>query len=307
MPCKNCQEKPVIKLTNVNVSLCKQHFLRYFEKKVKKTIRTFNLIEKGNKIGIALSGGKDSFTVLSILKQFQDKKIITLEALAIDEGIKAYRDLTNAKKFCKDNNITLHILNYEDFFNHSLDKMVKKFKNKTPCSFCGVFRRYLLNYGSKKFKFDKLATGHNLDDESQSILMNQFRNNPEVSARLGPITGVMIDKRFIRRIKPLYFVTEKETTTYSFLKGFPVKFSECPYASFGYRNSVRDMLNEFELKYPGTKHSIVDSFIKILPSLKQQFKEAKALSSCKLCNEPTSKKICQACEYVRELKDYKNI
>lgn len=302
MPCNNCLKKPVIKLTNSNVGLCRQHFVRYFEKKVKKTIRAFNLIEKGEKIGIALSGGKDSFTVLSILKQFQDKKIIQLEALAIDEGIKSYRDLSNVKRFCKENKIKLNILNYEDFFNNSLDKMVKKFKNKTPCSFCGVFRRYLLNYGSKKYKFDKLATGHNLDDESQSILMNQFRNNPEISARLGPITGVMIDKKFIRRIKPLYFVTEKETTTYSFIKGFPVEYSECPYAGFGYRNSVRDMLNEFESKYPGTKHSIIDSFIKILPSLKEQFKEAKALSSCKLCREPTSKEICQACEYTKKLK-----
>src|SRR3989338_1379182 len=123
--------------------------------------------------------------------------------------------------------------------------MVKKFKNKTPCSFCGVFRRYLLNYGSKKFKFNKLATGHNLDDEYQSILMNQFRNNPEVSARLGPITGIILDKKFVRRIKPLYFVTEKETTTYSFLKKFPVEYSECLVPGYFDSKSFNMSLTEF--------------------------------------------------------------
>src|SRR3989344_4482609 len=301
MNCNNCIKKPVIKLTNSNISLCEKHFIKYFEKKVLKTIRKFNLIEKGDKIGVAISGGKDSFTALSILKQFQDKKIITLEALSIDEGIKNYRDLKYVKKFCRDNKIKLHILTYKDFFNNSLDTMVKKFKYKTSCSYCGVFRRYLLNLGAKKFNFTKLATGHNLDDESQTVLMNQFRSNPELSARLGPITGIMVDKKFIKRIKPLYLVTERETTTYAFLKKFPIKFSECPYANLGYRNSVRDMLNDFEAKYPGTKHSIVDSFIQIMPMLKESFKEVKTLNTCKICQEPTSKEICQTCSYKEEL------
>ncbi|MBS3108718.1 TIGR00269 family protein, partial [Candidatus Woesearchaeota archaeon] len=72
-------------------------------------------------------------------------------------------------------------------------------------------------------------------------------------------------------------------------------------ANLGYRNSVRDMLNDFEAKYPGTKHSIVDSFIQIIPMLKESFKEVKTLNTCKICQEPTSKEICQACSYKEEL------
>ena len=108
MVCKNCQEKPVINLPNSNVKLCKNHFIKYFEKKVLKTIRKFKLIEKGDNIGVAVSGGKDSLTVLNILSMIkQRKRIIEIGAIAIDEGIHGYRSKTleDAKAYCKKNNI----------------------------------------------------------------------------------------------------------------------------------------------------------------------------------------------------------
>ena len=202
MPCKNCLEKPVIKLTNSNIQLCKQHFIRYFERKVLNLIKEYKLVERNDKVGVALSGGKDSLTVLNILNNLKKKiRIFDLEAIAIDEGIKDYRDKTliTAKKFCEDNKIKLHIFSYKKEFGDTLDNFLKKSKFKS-CSVCGPFRRYLLNKKSKELGFNKLATGHNLDDEAQTIMMNYFRRNIETSARLGPITGIVKDKRFIRRI-----------------------------------------------------------------------------------------------------------
>ncbi len=127
--------------------------------------------------------------------------------------------------------------------------------------------------------------------------MNYFRNNLQVSARLGPITGIKNDERFIKRIKPLYFLTEKEITTYSYIMRFIDKFSECPYNPDSYRGQVRDMLNEFEAKYPGTKHGIITSFIEILPTLKERYKETSEIKICKECGEPCSMDICKACQY----------
>ncbi|HAB51479.1 MAG TPA: tRNA lysidine(34) synthetase TilS, partial [Ignavibacteriales bacterium] len=74
-----------------------------------------------------------------------------------------------------------------------MDEMLKILKVK-PCTICGIFRRYLLNKKSKELKLTKLATGHNLDDEAQSIMMNQMKNNMNASARLGPKTGISNDK-----------------------------------------------------------------------------------------------------------------
>ena len=303
MSCKKCLENPVIKLTNSNVSLCRNCFIKYFEKKVKKTISDYKLIEKNDHIVIGCSGGKDSTVLLYLMKKFLAKREdVRITALAIDEGIHDYRDnsLEFLNKFCNEHKIELKIFSYKKEFGKSLDEILKVYKG-VPCSICGVLRRYLLNKKSKELNGSKLATGHNLDDESQSIIMNYFKRNIKLSARLGPITGIVKDKRFIRRIKPLYFLTEKEVTAYAFLKGFMDKFTECPHDTDSYRAQVRDMLNDFEDKYPGTKHSVISSFIEILPVLKEKYKDDKEIKSCKICYEPCSQEICKACQYVEDV------
>ena len=300
MSCKICEKNSVINLPNSNIYQCRKCFNRYFEKKVRKTIRIYKLIVKKDVIGIAASGGKDSMSTLYILNKILKHQNIKLMALAIDEGIEGYRNLAFLKNFCKENKIPLHTFSYKKEFGHTLDKMLKITKEK-PCSICGVFRRYLLNTKAKKLGITKLATGHNLDDEAQTILMNQFRRNISASARLGPITGVIQDERFIRRIKPLYFLTEREIAAFAFLNNLKDEYVECPNAAVSYRCNLRDWLNEIEAKYPGTKHSIVNSFMEIQPILRKRL-DLKKIKTCKICAEPCSQDICQACKLADKLK-----
>src|SRR3989338_8594712 len=168
-----CNNKPIIELS-AGEKLCKSHFTEYFENKVFRTIRQFDLIGKEEHLGVALSGGKDSLTLLNLLNKLskQNPKI-KLTAIAINEGIHDYRDktLVTAKEFCEKNAIPLKVYSYEEEFGMPLDNMLKTLDVK-PCTICGIFRRYLLNKKSKELGFTKLATGHNLDDECQSVLMN---------------------------------------------------------------------------------------------------------------------------------------
>ncbi len=296
-----CNEKPVISLYS-GEKLCRNHFIEYFENKIFKTIRQYNLIEKEESIGIALSGGKDSLTVLHILKKISEQNPkIKISAIAINEGIAGYRDKTleTAKTFCDKNSIKLNIFSYKEEFGLTLDEMLK-ILNVKPCTICGIFRRYLLNKKSRELGLTKLATGHNLDDECQSILMNQMRNDLSASARLGPKVGLLNHAKFIQRIKPLYLCTEKEVTTYAFLNGLLDNFTECPNAVHSFRAQVRDTLNDLENKFPGTKYSIVNSFLQILPYLKEKFKDGE-IKICKNCNEPASNEICNACVYLEKL------
>ena len=302
--CKRCLEKPVITLPNSNVSLCRSCFIRYFEKKTLKTIRKYKLIEPKDKIIVAISGGKDSLSILNLLNKLQSKRMnFTLSALLIDEGIKDYRDqsIKDAKTFCKNLKIPLKIVSFKKEIKCSLDQLKKLFPETIACSMCGVLRRYFLNKSSRELKATKLATGHNLDDEAQTIFMNQLRHNISISARLGPKTGVKKDKRFIPRIKPFYLLTEKEVATYAYLHKLVSKFNECPYSSRSNRFEVRDILNNLEQKYPGSKHSIVASFLEILPLLKQKFK-GQEINSCNVCKEPTSSTTCTACQLIQKLK-----
>src|SRR3990167_4870290 len=122
-----CNEKPIVSL-EAGQKLCKGHFIEYFENKVFKTIRQFDLIGKKENLGVAISGGKDSLTLLNILNKLskQNPKI-KLTAILIDEGIAGYRDKTikTAKKFCSKNKIKLNIYSYEKEFGMPLDKMLK--------------------------------------------------------------------------------------------------------------------------------------------------------------------------------------
>jgi len=302
-----CNQKPIIELP-AGENLCKSHFTEYFENKVFKTIRQFDLIEKEENLGIALSGGKDSLTLLHILtKLSKQNSKIKLTAIAINEGIEGYRDktLATAKEFCEKNNVPLNIYSYEQEFGMPLDKILKTLDVK-PCTICGIFRRYLLNKKSKELGFTKLATGHNLDDEAQSIMMNQFKNNIKASARLGPKVGIKQNNKFVQRIKPLYLCTEKEVATYAFINNLLDDFTECPNISESYRAQVRDSINDLETKFPGTKYGIINSFLQILPDLKEKFKDQE-LNSCQKCSEPASKDICNTCRFVDKLNKAKII
>ncbi|MBI5798286.1 TIGR00269 family protein [Candidatus Woesearchaeota archaeon] len=300
--CHACDKKPVYKLIS-GESLCKSCFLDYFEKKVRKTLRVYKLVDKEDSIAVAVSGGKDSLTVLDLLHSiYKENKKIKIQGLLIDEGIDGYRDqcLESTKKFCEERNISLTVVSYEEAFGFKLDNVVE---GRKPCSVCGVLRRNLLNSHARKLGVKKLATGHNLDDEAQTILMNQFRRNVEASARLGPITASEAHEGFVPRIKPLYFLSEKEIMTYAFLKGIVREFNECPYNKESYRNQIREMLNQFEELYPGTKHSIVSSFLEILPALKvKEKKEGTVIQKCLQCGEPCSQEICQTCVVLNEIK-----
>jgi len=278
-------------------------FKNYFEKKVRSTIRKYKLFTRKDKIGIAVSGGKDSTTVLYIL----NKEGYDVEAITIDAAIGNYtkKNLNNLKKFCKNNKIKLHVISFRDEFGMSLcymrDVLNKKGFNYSSCMLCGILKRYLLNKYSKKLKFNCLATGHNLDDEAQAFLMNVFRNDIKLAIRQGPIAGITTSKQFIKRIKPLYNITENEVIKYSKIMKFPVNYEICPCSTDAYRKEYRNILDNFEKKHPNVKYNIVKFHENLILPLKNKLKKEK-IPLCKKCGEPASKDVCMTCQIFEAIK-----
>ncbi|MFC1768574.1 TIGR00269 family protein [Nanoarchaeota archaeon] len=292
-----CKKNPIIELQSGRL-LCKDHYIHYFEKKVLKTIRKFKLIEKNDKICVALSGGKDSLSLLYLLKRiFKERKDLKLSAILINEGIHGYRNKTQkrAEKLCKKLKVPLKTYHFKKEFGKALDQI----KGSNPCTDCGILRRYLINKAARQLKVTKIATGHNLDDEVQAILMNQLRKNMALQSRLGPKTGVSSSKKFVQRIKPFYLLTEKEVALYGFINGLYTEFESCPYEHESFRAVVRDKINELENLNPGIKNNIMSSFLETLPLLQKQYK-GKKIPLCKNCGEPSASNICNTCKLIKE-------
>jgi len=308
--CADCHSKAVIQLQHG--SLCKHHFISYFEEKVFKTINKYKLINRSDKICVAASGGKDSLTVLYLTKKYCEKYSIPTQsifALVIDEGIENYRakTVTDLESFCQEHHIPLKKAFFSQDFKKTLDEaypIINKDSKKKPCNVCGTWRRYLLNKYSRKFGATKIITGHNLDDEAQAIIMNIFKANTKLAGRLGPISGAGEKELFVQRVKPLYFCLEKEVKLYSLLKGFKVNFAECPYSREGYRYQIQEMLNEFEAKFKGTKQGIINSFLAWLPLLERESdEESETIKLCRSCGEAANQETCNACK-MKEMAEH---
>src|SRR3990167_4304728 len=121
MQCNKCGQKAVYQQTNQG--LCKDHFLGYFENKVFKTIRQYELFQPGDKVCVAASGGKDSLSVLYLTLKFCKQHHIHFFALAIDEGISGYRDhtLKDLEHFCTMYGIALHTVSFKEKIGATLD------------------------------------------------------------------------------------------------------------------------------------------------------------------------------------------
>jgi uncharacterized protein (TIGR00269 family) len=280
------------------------YFIQNFEKSVRRMINRFKLLSKKDKILIAVSGGKDSTAILYVLKKLG----YLVEAVTINALIGNYskHNLENIKDFCRQQKIKLYIISFREEFGYSLcyirDVLKSKGMQWNSCTLCGVLKRYLLNKYTRKLKATKLVTGHNMDDVAQSILMNFFRNQLEMSSRLGPITGLIKDKKFVSRVKPLYLTAEVDVEKYSKIMDFPVKYSRCPCSSEAYRNTVRNLLHEYEQKHHGTKKRIVTWYLRNLRNIKKYYYSDKKMSYCEKCGEPSRKELCMACFILEKLK-----
>ena len=262
---------------------------------IKKTLAQIPL-KKSDKILVALSGGKDSTIVAYTLHKLGYK----IEAFHIDLKIGKYSDdcLRAVKQLCKQLNIKLHVYDMKKEMGAGMCYIrsgIQSCGQGAPknCAICGVLKKSIMNKQARKLKVKYIATGHNLDDEAQTFLMNIMKGAPELSANSGPITRNISDKKFIPRIKPLFHILENNIREYTKKLKLPVVYEKCPCALDSYRIQIRKFLNTLEEK---DKQNILKNFDRVFPKL-QKLKTTK-LQYCENCGEPSRGKICKKCQLI---------
>ena len=302
MKCDHCPHDAVTFIRYNGAHLCAHHFMKYVEKRVKREIRRQIGLKPGDKVAVAVSGGKDSMVTLHLLNEtFKDRDDIEIHCITIDEGIEGYRpsSIEIVRRYCASNDIPFHLVTFRDMFDLTMDQVAPLSGDNSPCTYCGVFRRKCMNTVAKEIGANYLATGHNLDDMSQSIMMNFVRGDVERLARLGPHKKVQ--PGLIPRFAPLRSIPEKESLLYAMVSGLEYHDLTCPYWEEALRNQYRSVVDDLESRSPGSKFSILSSYDQLYPMLTENYKAAK-LNTCE-CGEPTLGKRCKACELSERMHD----
>jgi len=326
LKCKYCESLAVFHRKISNEYVCKTHFIISIEKKILRTIRKYKMISPKEKIAVGVSGGKDSLALLYNIKKIQEKHDFSpkVEAILIDEGIFGYREesVNIAIEMCQKWEIPLHIVSFKDDFGQSLDEIIAKPLDlgMNACTMCGTIRRRLLNQKAKDIMADKLAIGHNLDDQAETFLQNVLRNDLERIVQHPPSGNPKdpLDK-YVVRIKPLMHIPEEEITLYCYYLGIPIQSTPCPYSEnyFILRKSVQTFLNELEKHSPEIKYNLLKANEIILKKLditcnadEDCFDERNVLNLhqnlkiCPICGSAMGQKrqICFYCELKRKLQ-----
>jgi len=308
MLCTRCKRREAVYFRRVSGErLCRECFIKSIEQTVLKTLRMYKL-KRGEKLLLAVSGGKDSLALLNILTKIERRYSSKVVAVTIYEGHPGNfrkKDIEYISQLCRKLDVEYKVFSFKEFYGYSLQELWERARNKKlnlmPCTICGVLRRKLLNEIALKEKATKIVTGHNLDDEAQTLVMNVIRGDDVRLLRLGAeALGLVQYEGFVPRIKPLRYIPEREIALYCYFKEIPLPEDLCPYVHFSMRGGIREYLYELELQNPSVKYNIVKCFDRLSTRMVSFLKEKK-LRPCSKCGYPTSREICRACEILEKL------
>ncbi|MGQ9469560.1 MAG: TIGR00269 family protein [Nitrososphaerales archaeon] len=306
MRCIKCGNRAIYHRAYSGEKLCNSCFCSSIVEKVKRTIAKYDLLKHGDAIGVAVSGGKDSLTLLKILNELCMPHASEIFAITIDEGISGYRE--EAVEICKnlteELNIPHYVFSFKELYGFSLDNAIKLRKSKvSACSICGILRRRALDIAAKELKVNVMATAHNLDDIIQTFIINLLNGDMDRIGWLNP-TIKSRSEFFVRRVKPLMEIYEKEIAMYAFLNDTPFQTVTCPYMSEGIRSEIRSMMNALEEEHPGIKYSTLNSAIRLSQKL---IVDERELKTCKACNFPSSSDLCSVCKIVEMINAWQGL
>lgn len=294
----------MVTLAYAGEDLCERHFTGMVERRVLKEIRRQGPYPPGARVAVAVSGGKDSVVALRLLHRvLSPRRDVSLHAVTVDEGIEGYRpaSLAVAEKAAADLGVPWTLVSYAEEAGVTMDEVVARKAEGLPCTYCGPLRRRSLNRAAKSVGATHLATGHNLDDVAQSVLMNTLRGDTSRAMRLGPHRETV--PGLVPRLMPLRAVPEREVALYAILNGIPYHDGECPYSVGATRGRFRDLLLQLEEDEPGTRQRLVAGGDVVAAALRVAHPQGEPPGACATCGEAVApgKATCRGCELLGAL------
>ena len=292
MRCLKCPAQAQVEVRRHHAAFCGPHYLEFFETQVRRAIARWKMLTPQDRVLVAVSGGKDSLSLWEVLSRLG----YSTTGLYIHLGIGEYSDLSQEKcqRFASERGLPLLIVDLRRHYGLGLPELARRL-HRVPCSGCGLSKRYILNKEALDRGFTTVATGHNLDDEAATLLGNILHWQEGYLARQSPALEAS-HHRLVKRVKPLYLLSEKETASYALLRRIDYIADECPHAEGALSLLYKDALNRIELQSPGAKGQFVSGFLdKAHARFQGADQEAGSLRECLTCGYPTTGDVCNFC------------
>ncbi len=292
MKCRVCRAPAVLDIRRHNAAFCRDHFVKHCAEQVRRAIKDHDMIRSGERVVVAVSGGKDSLALWDLLVDLGYRP----DGLYLGLGIGEYSEDSGhtARAFAQDRGLKLHEVDLANDFGYDIPRAAAA-THRAPCGACGLSKRHLFNAVAVEHGYDVVATGHNLDDEAAVLLGNVLRWETGYLGRQHPVLPAT--PGFARKVKPLYRLGERETAAYCVLRGLDYQVEECPMAEGNRHLGFKEVLDGLEDRSPGAKAAFVFGFV---DRAHEYFTddagaEREGLRECVVCGSPTTSDVCAFC------------
>jgi uncharacterized protein (TIGR00269 family) len=295
--CTKCKGSAILELRRHNAAFCAPDFVAFFKNQVREAIRKYHMFSRDERVLVAVSGGKDSLALWDVL--IDDGYDTT--GLYLDLGIFEYSVESKARceAFATSRGVPLVISRVADEVGAPVP-VIKQVTRRPPCSGCGLSKRYLMNKAAQDHGIPVVATGHNLDDEAATLFGSVMHWQTDALPRQSPALASTHPK-LVRRVKPLYRLSERETAAYAFVRKIDYIVEECPFAKGATSIAHKETLNRMEEASPGAKHNFLFGFLeKARPAFERA--EGVTLNECTRCGQVTSGTVCAFCKLSDQVK-----
>jgi uncharacterized protein (TIGR00269 family) len=282
----------VLDIRRHNAAFCRDHFLKHCREQVRRAIDDQRMVAPGERVLVAVSGGKDSLALWDVLVDLG----YDTDGLYLGLGIGEYSDASGraARAFARERGLRLREVDLAAEYGYDVPGAAAA-THRAPCGACGLSKRHVFNSVAVDGGYDVVATGHNLDDEAAVLLGNVLRWETGYLGRQHPVLPA--SPGFVRKVKPLYRLGERETAAYCVLVGIDYQVEECPMAEGNRHLGYKEVLNALEDRSPGSKAAFVFGFVDRAHDhfTEEAGAEREGLRACDACGSPTTSDVCAFC------------